>query len=138
MLIQYPPEYFDKVPEKVCTDIISAIKYNTGETDLKHIVQDLKEGNKQLWIHMDEEHDDQYTSCVVTQVTDHPLKRTCEILYLGGKNSLSFIDEIHTIEDWARFNNCDDIQCIGRPGWERVLKRFGYERRYTVAGKQLR
>lgn len=138
MLAHWPPEVFHKLPRRVIKDLISAMHYSNNERGLKDLVSDLVSGNKQVWIHS---HNNEFNGTIVTQLTDFPGKKTCEILYLGGDtagdNLMEFIEEIAVIERWARHNNCDDIQAIGREGWVKVLNKYGYQKRYVVTGKLL-
>lgn len=134
MLAQWPVELLHKLPPRVITDIQSALEYGHGERNLKDITDSIQKGDKQVWVHSTE---DLFTGTVITEIIQYPRKKTCQIIYLGGDSSLKFLDELQVIEEWARLNNCVDIQVIGRKGWLRVLKNQDYRERYTTVGKEL-
>jgi hypothetical protein len=136
-LAQWPVELFDQLPERVTGDILSALEYSFGERSLKHVLDDLYSGEKQIWLHSTGE---VFTATVITQIVEYPSKRTCEVTYLGGDGSLDIIRDkkhVQQVEEWARYNQCQDIQIIGRKGWLRVLKDQDYTERYITLGKQL-
>lgn len=134
MIAQWPIEDFDKLPLRVFEDVESALSYSYGERDLSHVIMDLMEGTKQIWMLSD---DTEFKSTVVTQIVEHPGKKICELIYLGGDDMLDMIPELTAVEDWAKENGCSDFHAIGRPGWERVLKKHGYSKRYVTVGREL-
>ena len=134
MIAQWPKELFSKLPERTTKDVLSALRYSNGERNFKDVMNELMSGEKQIWVHTT---DDKFNATVSTEVIDFPGKRTCMISYLGGDHILDCLDDIGTIELWAKENGCKDIQVIGRKGWCKALKKFMYNERYTVIGKEL-
>lgn len=134
MMCIWPRDMYDKLPARAYNDIESAMGYGYGERHLVDVLLELERGEKQLWMHST---DDDFKATIITQIIDLPAKRRCEVVYLGGLDMLEYVGEVSAIEDWARDNGCDDIQAIGRPGWERALKPLGYTRRYITVGRDL-
>ena len=114
--------------------MLSALHYSNGERSLQDLIHEIARGEKQVWLHTE---GDKFNATVVTQVTQFPGKKTCEILYLGGDKAIKYLDDIREIEVWAKAEGCHDIQVIGRDGWAKVLKQYGYDKRYVVTGKVL-
>jgi hypothetical protein len=66
---------------------------------------------------------------MLTQVNTYKAvgERVCDVWLAGGD-----LDELlHVgrpyVERWAKAAGCTQNHIIGRPGWARVLKPFGYE-----------
>lgn len=55
------------------------------------------------------------------------------VTLLGGTNMQDWIDDAHYVAKLiAKAAGCSDIYCVGRNGWEKVLKGIGYKRAYTL------
>jgi len=134
LLARWPPELFTQLPERTISDITSALRYGNGERGLDNILADIVSGQKQIWVHSI---GDKFNGTVITQLTEYPQKRTCELLYLGADKAMEALHEIHTIELWALENDCHDIQAIGRAGWVKLMAKHEFKQRYTVIGKNL-
>jgi len=134
MICLWDKKDFDKLPEVVIKDILSALDHGYGERGIEDVFDDLALDNKQLWL---VDCDGKFVATVITHILEYPRKKTCEICYLGGNNMLNSVSDIKHIEVWAKHQGCKDIQIIGRRGWLRALKDEGYLERYTTIGKEL-
>lgn len=74
---------------------------------------------------------------MLTRVVEFPGAKACEMAAAFGENSKEWVGFIGEVEDWARGQGCGLMQPIGRPGWERVLKPFGYEKTHVLLEKKL-
>ena len=45
---------------------------------------------------------------------------------------------ISVIEDFAKHNECDGMEIISRPGWQKILQNYNYRRTHVVLEKQLK
>jgi hypothetical protein len=45
---------------------------------------------------------------------------------------------IKDIEKFANHNDCDKMELIARPGWEKVLRNFRYKKSHVLLEKQLK
>ncbi len=137
MLCMWTQEYFKDMPNATLEHLMSALEHGNGERKLEHIVQELMEGTKQIWIGTI---DGKFVATVVTHIIDYPSKKTCEVCYLGGESGTGVLDalgELSVIEEWAELQGCDDMQVYGRRGWLKALKKYDYSERYTIVGKPL-
>lgn len=133
-LICVPPGDLNLAPPRAHLDILSAMKHSHGERTLAQTISDIEDGIAQLWVYIE---DNQHLCTVVTRVVQYPNKLGCVIEYAGGESILKVIDDIKTIEDWAKERGCTDLRILGRKGWSKVLANKGYENRYTIIGKEL-
>ena len=89
----------------------------------------------QFWVGIDEEDDIKLFG--ITQIIDFPSNRVCEVLCVTGKQKELWEDKIADLEAWAKHNNCNLMELYARPGWERPMKKQGYERTHTILNKKL-
>lgn len=63
--------------------------------------------------------------CIVTEVHDHPLRRSVHFWLISGvlKDCLALE---HDITGWALENGCTVATACGRPGWGRVAAPTGW------------
>jgi hypothetical protein len=60
---------------------------------------------------------------IVTEVKEYPRRRVLEMMFCGGDNMSSWLEEaIAVMDEHARQQGCSHIACIGRPGWERAWR----------------
>ena len=89
----------------------------------------------QLWILLDKESEHKYYGVVVTEIIQRPLQRVLNIKIMTGTHREKWQHLVKEIEDFAWFNNCDSMELVARPGWEKVLKRFGYKKSHVLLEK---
>lgn len=108
-----------------------------SEADLK---EDIKNGYQQLFVmfgSLDGKESKVY-GVFVTRITDHALKRQCEVVLLAGKQRELWEDQVTlTIEDLARSNDCDRVAILARPGWKKLGDRHGYKAKNIEFVKEL-
>ena len=89
----------------------------------------------QLWILWDKEDKNQYYGVVVTEILQRPLKRCLNIRIMTGHHREKWQHLIKNIEKFAWDNKCDSMELIARPGWQKELSKFGYNRTHVVLEK---
>ena len=138
MIVQITVEHLDIVPHRAVFDIIQALAFSKGERLLDDLVAQIMTGDAQIWLVY--ENEDEHIGTVVTRIVEFDSgMKSCVIEYLGGlpDKVLLSLDDIQYIENWAKFNNCEDVRVIGRPAWEKKLGKFGYDKYYSIIGKKL-
>lgn len=100
-----------------------AVEHGRCRFTLDSIREDLIEGRKTLWLVSIGE---TLVAAIVTAVTAFPNKRVCTILLCGGGEVDEWVGRaLDTLEEYARWRDCAEIEIIGRPGWRR--KCAGYD-----------
>jgi hypothetical protein len=58
----------------------------------------------------------------ITQILQYPQSRVLLVLFGGGRNIAEWKDQIWPyFEGFARENNCDEVQMMGREGWIKIF-----------------
>lgn len=137
MIVQIPPQHSHLIPPRAVQDILDALEHSYGERTLKQVIAAIENGDCQIWIGFGEAGDHRYT--LVTRITIYEHKKTCTIECLGGV--LGCTEEtthaLESVQEWAKFNGCDDIAVVGRKGWKPLLGKHGFDQRYVVYGKDI-
>jgi hypothetical protein len=95
----------------------AALHHGRGRFALASIEEDLIAGRKRLWVVLSGE---RLVSAVVTCVTNFPAKRVCTLLLCGGEDADSWVAKVlNAVEEYAQWEDCAEVEIIGRPGWQR-------------------
>jgi hypothetical protein len=106
-------------------------RYN--EPTLRHRAETM---NAQLWVAI--ERGAPVAACL-TWVTPYPTGfRECNIAFVGGAGDGHWLHWMGAVKAWAESIGCDQIVCIGRDGWERVLAPLGFKRDGRVLSLEIR
>ncbi len=97
--------------------IAKGCKYSRGKYRANDFYPDLLEGDMQLWINKP-------TAAAITEIKLFPHKKVCCVIVAGGRDINQFKEDLQVIEMWAKSEDCDAVQVVGRPGWQRVLKEY--------------
>ncbi len=135
-LILIPPANLPHVINLVYPKIDAATEYSVGKYNGSDIVKKIASGNMQLWVIYEEETDKVQGICI-TEIAVFPQRKICRFLCATGDSSEEWIDLISVIEEWAETMGCDGFQAECRPGWERLLRDFGYKKSHVILNKEL-
>lgn len=85
------------------------------------ILDQLRSGHRQLWVVIQ---GSQILAAVMTRIIQLRSCRACQITAAGGTGVERWKDLVSLIEDFARHEGCRKVVIEGRPGWERLFKRY--------------
>ena len=134
-LVYIPNEKIDEAWHHVESNIADALARSNGYALASNFKEWIKEKKMQLWILWDKESEHKYYGVVVTEIIQRPLQRVLNIKIMTGTHREKWQHLVKEIEDFAWFNNCDSMELVARPGWEKVLKRFGYKKNHVLLEK---
>ena len=139
-LVRIPSSNLDDVWLLVEKDISSALQYSGNHTDAEFVKETIKEDKFQLWILWDKDKTttkEKYYGVVVTEIVKRKLKKSCNIFIVTGRQRRLWTPLIQVIEDFAKEQDCDQMELIARPGWDKIMKPFNYKRTHVVLEKQI-
>ena len=134
-LVYIQNEKIDEAWHHVESNIADALARSNGYALASNFKEWIKEKKMQLWILWDKESEHKYYGVVVTEIIQRPLQRVLNIKIMTGTHREKWQHLVKEIEDFAWFNNCDSMELVARPGWEKVLKRFGYKKSHVLLEK---
>ena len=139
-LVRIPSSNLNDVWLLVEKDISSALQYSGNHTDAGFVKETIKEDKFQLWILWDKDKPttkEKYYGVVVTEIVIRKLKKSCNIFIVTGRQRRLWTPLIQVIEDFAKEQDCDQMELIARPGWDKIMKPFNYKRTHVVLEKQI-
>lgn len=75
-------------------------------------------------------------SCAVTEFVTYPKQKHFHVFLAGG--TLNEILELNeTFAQFARANNCTAMTIAGRPGWEKILDKLGWDYQFTTLKREI-
>ena len=134
-MVYIPNDLVDSAWKNVEKDIADALARSNGYALAANIKQWIKDKKMQLWILWDKEDKNQYYGVVVTEILQRPLKRCLNIRIMTGHHREKWQHLIKNIEKFAWDNKCDSMELIARPGWQKDLSKYGYQRTHVVLEK---
>jgi len=139
-LVRIPTSNIDEVWPLVKKDIADALVFSGNHTDAQFVLDTLKQEKFQLFIVWDKDQKttlEKYYGVVVTEIVEKKLTKACHIFIMTGRQRQKWTALIKVIEDFAEQNNCDLLELIARPGWQRILKDYNYKRTHVVLEKPI-
>lgn len=98
-----------------------------------HTIEDVEDmiasGMAQLWTGD--------KSAAVTEIIQQPLSRDFSLWLCGGDLEEICEDMLPRAEKWAKGQGCTRVLTSGRPGWDRVMKNYGYAPVANICAKVL-
>lgn len=95
-------------------------------------IRQIKDRDRQLWIVWD----GTVRAAVLTAVSGDNLK-TVMVTHCCGEGFDEWIHLVGVIEDWARELGAERFELTARPGWERIMRKFGMRKTHVVLEKRL-
>jgi len=126
VITQVPVEDLEFIWSQVKPQIEKALDGSYSSYD---ILEYIKQNRMQLWISWN----DGIEASFVTEVCDYPQMRVMRWVLAGGSNMESWLDLVTSkVEDWAKRNNCQRLEIVGRKGWTKVLRDYEPQAVYFV------
>jgi len=139
-LVRIPKSNLDQTWPMVEVAIQDALTYSGNQHNSQFVYDVIKKEEMQLWILWDKEKEttlEKYHGVVVTEIIQRTLKKICHIFIMTGEKREKWTSLIKIIEEFAKKNDCDGIELIARPGWQKVLQNYNYKRTHVVLEKQI-
>lgn len=104
---------------------------------LESIYQHAANGDMVLWGGLDKDHN---LECVAACMwEDHTRQRFFHVVWVGGKNLSRYAAAgLEKIEKWCLLFEGSEVVITARPGLERLLVKYGYQRKYVRLSKNVR
>lgn len=140
-LVYIPTKDIDKTWVLAKPYIDDALAYSGYHTDSDFVYERLKKNTFQLWILWDNDKNtikEKMNGVVVSEIIKRKLKKVCHLFIVTGKNRQRWQHLIAKIEDFAKDQECDLMELIARPGWQKILDKFNYSKTHVVLEKSLK
>jgi hypothetical protein len=118
---------------EVIPGVLSYLKesesWTRGRAKVDDILRFLVTGTMQLWVVFDVEEGRLYGH-IITEVKHYPQCKMLTIQYCAMEpNHMMHVEDRmqELAEQFAKENGCAGIEFVGRPGWGKHIKKYGYD-----------
>ena len=139
-LVRIPTQELEKVWPLIEKDIKNALSYSSQLTDSEFVFEIAKKGKFQVWVLWDknkEQTNEKYFGVVITEIIKRKFGKVCHIYIMTGRQRHKWQYLIKDIEEFAKKEDCLIMELIARPGWQKILNNFGYNRTHVVLEKKI-
>ena len=121
-----PPAVFNIVREDMERFLEPTLALSGGRENLSTVWHRLATGEYQLWMCFDDENN--VEGVEVTRIEQYPLNKMLNLIFTGGTNLENWHEElVEALEVFAKANGCAGLEGVGRLGWQRFLKNYGWK-----------
>jgi hypothetical protein len=120
--------------------IAEALVYSGKYADAEDIKQLLLSGDNQLFLIFGSENDEsnKVYGVVTTRIFENPNFKELQGLICTGKKMHLWEEKlINALEQFAKVNGCKKIKAYMRPGYKKVMTKYGYKQRHVEFEKEL-
>lgn len=117
---QHVADAWPVVAEMIDSAAEQAWGYNSAD-----VLSRIATGECTLWII---EHDMNIKGALVTEFVSYPRCRALSIWMLGGSDFRYWKQCIASLESFAKYNGCDFITCMARPGLMKLISDLGFKK----------
>tara|TARA_Y100000114_G_scaffold120399_1_gene115350 strand:+ start:873 stop:1292 length:420 start_codon:yes stop_codon:yes gene_type:complete len=116
---QVNKESIDVYWDKVKNWILKVVKQSNGRHTLNTTYELLKKGTMTMFLI---EEQNKLCAVYVVQKVYYPAKIVLGILFCGGSKVIENVKKIENFFiNFAKKNNCEDLEIVGRKGWDKVI-----------------
>jgi hypothetical protein len=122
-----PTEHAFAIWPKVRHHLSRCVEYTGDRFEVEDMLTQIVEGDQELWIAYDDDTKD-IKGVVTTGYLNYPRKRALCMQFTGGDDLKEWKEPmLEMLQQWAFDNNCDVIECSGRPGWAKIFDTDGHK-----------
>ena len=135
-----PIDEIRNIWENISEYIEKATSYTYGRYREIDVLHECLIGKFHLWIVCREEEDKEteYLGAATTEVIAYPRKKALSVVFLSGDDFSEWMPEMDKkFEEFAKVLECDCLEACGRSGWERIIKKLGWIKRFSIVEKPL-
>ena len=140
-LVRIPIKELDKVWGLIEKDIKMPYTIQVNSLIQNLFYRPQKDGKFQIWVLWDKSKPrpvEKYFGVVVTELIKRKLGKVCHIYIMTGRQRHKWQYLVKDIEQFAKDEGCQMMELIARPGWQKVLNNYGYQRTHVVLEKKIK
>lgn len=111
-----------------------ALRHANGELTLSDVLELAEKGIMQLWICYA---GDKVETVMTTEISDFPSRRVVRVVTLAGRIA-PYLHIWKLLQEWALMHGAEEIEAWCRPAMTRLLRRYGFAKRYEIVRYDLR
>ena len=126
-----PVSKITKIWNKIEPLVDKVIPYTYGRMITVDVLHSLIINHYHLWIIYKEK--DEIEAIAITEFMKYPRKTVLLINFISGDNLDDWVKELdRVLVKFSKESGCDFLEACGRSGWERKVKKIGWQKRFTI------
>lgn len=121
--------------EKLAPWILIAVGADATHEDATWLKDRAHAGLLHIWV--GETLKEEIEMVLVTEPIHFAGKSTLVLRWVAGSRAFDFLQDLATLEMWAKHHGFEHMHVCGRKGWERELAPYGFTHEFTTLGKSL-
>lgn len=102
---------------RLLQQVLKALAIDGNAFTLDDVFDAVSNGHMQAWPGPN--------SLLITELVCYPSKKMLRVIIAAG-DIREILTMIPVVESWSKREGCKGVLFTGRPGWKRVLAKFGY------------
>lgn len=132
-----PPDMVDDYWGLALPLLSKAFEYSSHKIEPEDVYEDLMRGNQSLWVAY-EGSAINLVGAFTIRIKLYPAGAALTGEHLGGERLDEWADELFEImESYARDLKINNLELIGRRGWEKILKSRGWKSNLVIFEKEI-
>ena len=99
------------------------------------VLDDALSGRITVWIVVNKE---KISSVFTVRIVDYPSRRALQVELLAGSKFRQWSKQMFNLmNSYAKSHNCTHLETGGRDGWERLGRKYGFKKAYTIIDREV-
>ena len=129
-----PVDKITSIWKKIEPLVDKVIQYTYGRMITADVLHSLIINHYHLWVVYKEE--DEIEAIAITEFMKYPRKTVLLINFISGDKLDEWMKELdRVLVKFSKESGCDFLEACGRSGWERKVKKIGWQKRFTIVEK---
>ena len=129
-----PVSEITKIWNKIEPLVDKVIPYTYGRMITVDVLHSLIINHYHLWVIYKEK--DEIEAIAITEFMKYPRKTVLLINFISGDKLDDWMKELdRVLVKFSKESGCDFLEACGRSGWERKVKKIGWQKRFTIVEK---
>ena len=129
-----PVDKITSIWKKIEPLVDKVIPYTYGRMITADVLHNLIINHYHLWIIYKEQ--DEIEAIAITEFMKYPRKTVLLINFISGDKLDNWMKELdRVLVKFSKESGCDFLEACGRSGWERKVKKIGWQKRFTIVEK---
>ena len=126
-----PVSEITKIWNKIEPLVDKVIPYTYGRMITVDVLHSLIINHYHLWVIYKEK--DEIEAIAITEFMKYPRKTVLLINFISGDKLDDWMKELdRVLVKFSKESGCDFLEACGRSGWERKVKKIGWQKRFTI------
>ena len=131
-----PTNEITKVWDRIEPLVDKVIPYTYGRMLTVDVLHSLITNQYHLWIIYKDDKDKwdgEVEAIAITEFMKYPRKTVLLINFISGDNLDDWVKELDKVLiKFSKESGCDFLEACGRTGWERKVKKIGWQKKFTI------